>query len=317
MQVTVSQLVSLTKYYVYCGVRNFLHLTSTTSELHNTMMQSTTACCKRVIVTSSPSFVLNNGSLYISGQTTGNIVSFRLDAVPLSALTITLKLTSTATGLTVNDTKSYQLRPNSFAFSSDSRSTTGSFAVLLYNVTGTYTITLVLGGTSATEYYTTSLNIRAADSANVPLPSLKQVIFGDNGGSLYFIFAARTNYAQLGGVWPCKSLFAFAGANRTSCYWINSTVVLGTFPTKNTGSLLEVGGNVTLLGNKIRASCVGVTGYCPLEKASSQSVTAVTALHPISPTIVLPTPGQIPACENITIDPTATTGIIFSFINSF
>lgn len=305
-QVTVKELIPLTPYYIYCGVRNFLQLTSTNSEITSAMIRTTTACCKSITVTSAPAYVFNNGTLYLTGATSqSNIFTFRLDNVPTVQLLVTPKLYNEAG---VNQSTGVEFRPKTIAFTAPSSNKVGSFALLIYNITGRFTIDLQLEGSSALEYYSNTIKVRGADAANVPTPSLSTAQFGDNGANIFFLFGSSTNYAQLSGVWSCSSLFQFAGANRTSCQWVNSTTVLGTFPTTNTGSLLAVGGNVTLIGSKIRASCVGIIGFCPQERSPTQSVFAATPLHPIIPSISIQTSNHVPSCENITIDPTATIG---------
>jgi hypothetical protein len=200
------------------------------------------------------------------------------------------------------------LRPTTISFTSKS-SAAGGFT---YSGTaGCYKVTVaVLSG----ETYSNSsslIYIRSSKTAPNP-PVLQQAQFSNDGRSLTVQFDSQTDYGitrytdAITSSVMCSSYLSFTGASAIPCYWTSrSTVVAVLSANSSAVSKLVRGSNVTLVKQVIKPYCTG-TLKCQYANASTVHVLAPSSAQ--VPVVTLQAASVLGACNDLTIDPTATTG---------
>ena len=181
-------------------------------------------------------------------------------------------------------------------------------------ISGDIQVQVVATGMLANEYNTASTVVTILASSNGPLPSpnLMSAVFGDNGASFSINFDTETDQAGIvSNFWPCSQLFTFPGSNYTTCSWSDSATVTGKFGViVSTKSYLSPGQPLTILGGRLRATCV-VPGVprCQLNLATNATtVTVAPPTTPLVPSIIMIMPTQIGGCADLKLDLSATTG---------
>lgn len=304
ISVSVGSLTPSSTYYIYCMVQNSIGILTDASDIRNQVVTASTLCCKGASFVSTPSFIYTSPT---SAQISSSVFQFSLDHLPSQSVVVTPSVFldgSTATTFTSS--------PTSISFTSASSSKTSSF-LLSGSVTGSYSVRLEFSGTSSSEFSTSSsVSFSLVSSSTVPAPRLSSIVFSNSGAYAYIVFDSATDLAgySLQTSWTCNGLFSFSGASESSCLWLNVTTVEATLRAATTAQLLQVNGNVTLLGSKIKPSCSSLSAgsSCPTALASAQSKLITAPSTAVSPTIILSLPSQVSTCSDLTVNPTASTG---------
>ena len=157
-----------------------------------------------------------------------------------------------------------------------------------------------------------------SNSAPPQPPALLKAVFSTSGAKAFVYFDSATDEALVvpaistaTSAWPCSLLLTFKGVDDTSCNWLNNTVVQLEFSPTN--SYLAVGSTVSLLPFRIKAVCSGGGSgggaICSSYAFSKPSIVfALAPANPVYPTIVLTIPSIISRCDNLTVDPTSSSG---------
>lgn len=182
---------------------------------------------------------------------------------------------------------------------------------------GTLIVSLKLAGESAVEYsvdsagYAQNAMVEVSVVSQRPPPTMTKVVMGDAGTGATVVFDSTTNQMEkkTGDEWPCEMMLEFTGADVSQCVWVNSSAVVIQFPSRTSSALVDVGGNVTLLSNRIRSFCESSSAsLCSSNYAARQSVAMSAPFHAQLPVIVLSVPQLISSCANVTLDARASLG---------
>ena len=176
---------------------------------------------------------------------------------------------------------------------------------------------LAVSGLSAKMYYQLGNVLQVtvlSNSAPPQPPALLKAVFSTSGAKAFVYFDSATDGALVvpaistaTSAWPCNLLLTFKGVDDTSCNWVNNTVVQLEFSPKN--SELSVGSTVSLLPLRVKAACTGESISCSSYAFAKTSIVFASApANPVYPTIVLTIPSIISKCDNLTVDPTSSSG---------
>ena len=303
------------KYDVMCALQDSLGNTGPFQMVIDSLVTVNTTCCRSISFTNAPSSVYGDATKYFGGNTlvpvstTAYVFSYSLDIPPDVSITISPVFSNGATAL--------KATPSSQVFSSsmvDSQ-LTGSF--ILNGLPGLYSMRLAVSGPSAPTYYSLSsaVQVNVLSSSVPPLPPvLLKATFSESGAKLFVYFDSATDGAQsvteiasANSAWPCKLLLNFKGVENAVCDWINSTVVQIQLTAND--NILAVGTLVMLLPSRVKAACIqdcSSTGNYAFSAAAT--VKAMAPANPVSPIVVLTIPSTISKCNNLTVDPTSSSG---------
>lgn len=320
--VQISSLIPETIYYGRCVAQSDL----TGGELNSfSSVQSftfSTSCCKGLSFASLPSFVLNNQSAIAQEAIlTQNQVVVFLQHAPSTNVTVMLEIQFDAQESNdqrrLASTSSAYTLPSSLLFTAQSPSLAGTFVVIVpESQGGTLTVSLKLAGDSAMEYsvdsagYAQNTMVEVTVLSQRPSPTMTKVVMGDAGTGATVVFDSATNQMEMetGDEWSCEMMLAFVGADVSQCVWVNASAVVVQFPSLTSSVCVSVGGNVTLLSNRVRSSCESSTSLCSSSYATRQSVVVSAPFHAQLPVVVLSVPQLMSSCTNVTLDARASLG---------
>jgi hypothetical protein len=200
-------------------------------------------------------------------------------------------------------------------------------------LSGNYSLQVTLRGVDASLFTVTfpadnSFEIAGAASS-IQMPQLQHVMFRSDGLSVVVQFDSNTDCA--GGdvdllvfpvVFDCSTIFVFPEASHSGCIWENAATAVIQM-TKN--SHWGVGGNLTILGNRLRAACSFGDAECVSVPAMPEIDTRLQKpLQPVVPNVVISAPSFVGNCGTINISLELSTGsagrnwksVSFSIINS-
>jgi hypothetical protein len=306
VSVTISNLVPSSTYDIYCYTQDFSNHVMPLATVLTTKTARTTLCCRSVAF-SKLSTKLIAATTY-SSSTSVNIV--QLEALPSTKLMMSLSLTSYSCSWQVDGTTSLAYAvPSTSNFTS--ASTTASMSFIILGTPGCYILSSLVAGPDKSTYSNVNSTIIVRSSATAPdPPKLLSAMFSNDGLKLTMTLDSvsdrgATTIATYLSTFTCSQLLTFTGASSSNCVWYSSSVIIATISSSTATSLVTVGSNVTLQRNKIKAVCSsGLT--CGFANASSVIVVAPTSA--IVPTVQIVTATKIGGCDNIVIDPTASTG---------
>ena len=303
-RVTISGLLPSTSYAFYCVAQSSLGTLASLSAALTSKTTKTTLCCKTITV------AINVDSMY-EGSSASNAVQITMDALPSQSLSMVV--TATSEGGTVSS-----LIPGNFSLTSTSALIPlyASIGTATTVNTGTVTVVITLGGTSASEYqvvYPLGTTFSVLSKVQpLPPPTLSSVSFSADGTSL---IASLTADSDLAGItqahFPCNQLFTFtaaSGLNATKCSWTDPSNL---HVTLDSSTALLVGDSVTLRGGKLRAACPADVSTTKCATWTTTPRTATTVLAPVSPvipTVAISAPSIIGMCDAFPIDITSTVG---------
>eukprot|EP01033_Poteriospumella_lacustris_P006837 gene6837-4925_t len=315
IDVTMTGLQALGDYTVYCAIRTIDGSSSTLSNVLSVAKTVTTACCKTMSFTSTYPFVYNQETLYSAGYLTAVSFTYALSTIPKNSVTVTPLLYATTTGQALSSS-AYSISPASRTWTSSSSNLPSTFTVVVKNtsLTGSFALTLVPSGASASEYYNVSyspFNVLAYSAATIPAPKLSRVIFGDSGLRLFVTFDTSTNEAGFGesNAWGCSLIFTLPSAPGVMCTWLNTTTV--SFRFVSSTATVVAGDTFTLMANKVRANCAVLTNPSDcvfLQNNTAQSISITAALNPVAPSPVITVPSTVNPCGAFMIDPSQSSG---------
>jgi hypothetical protein len=300
--VSIPGLSAMSTYNTYCTVVTINGVASTLSDTLSTKRIVETACCKTVSFSNAPSFVYGDLSQYAKAQPGQYVFSYALSAVPGVSVEVTPVL-SHLDGTTVSSSV-LSVNPATSTFTATSSNLAGKFVLSASSasLSGSYKITLVPSGTSATQFSNATVAISVISSeAPKPAPILSGAKFANSGGSLLISFDSATNKPPL----SCTQLFIFSGASDATCTWVNGTSVRAVL----SGSSLAVGtSTVTLRSGLIKAECASGKDCSAYLAAGSQFVVVAAPDSPVVPTVLLTTAAVVSSCDDVVLDPSLSSG---------
>jgi hypothetical protein len=289
--VTFTGLVALQAYAMYCYVETSLGTGNLLSEVLGTKTVQTTACCKTITFTNSPTFIFGDVKKYtVSSTKTTYIFTYSLSSAPLKSLQV-------APVFRLNGVVSTAIvaTPSASNFSSISQLSllTGQFFLSASSeISGTYTISLTASGPSKAQYTSSvSASVKILSTFSpVPAPMITSSQFSDSGQVVVINFNSLTNEAGIiSDSWSCSLLFTFTSASLTTCSWVNTSAVSASFGVVTSVAsnivYLATGDSVTLKGGLLKAFCSGsITACASNPVASAMSVITQAPLNPATPT---------------------------------
>ena len=237
LSLMINGLVSSLSYGVYCYVETSLGYGSTLDQVVTTSIVQQTSCCKSIIFSTNTSNVNPTAVFgYISAATTSvpELFVYQVQSPPNKILVITPVVTA-APGTLASLAAQVTTVPQSITFASSAVTAAqlqGKFflSAATPDVGGNFIITLVLSGTSATEYSSNGLQAPVkvlSASSPVPAPVLLTSTFSGSGQSVTINFDSNTDLAGIGAAtWPCNRLFSFLSDSLTTCSWYSHSMVL-------------------------------------------------------------------------------------------
>lgn len=307
VSVTISNLVPLTTYNVYCTVVNTLKNGNPLLQVLSTAQKVTTSCCRILSFSRAPYFVYTTSMRALSYQYT-----YSLDSAPSANLTVTPVLYNATSGVLIPSSKMF-VRPASANFLGGTEFRQSSFIFLSVgdNYAGNFLVRMNFSGPSSGEFYPVAQEfVGLAAAAIKPAPNLATATFTDSGAAIIIVFDSATNRAGLGfDFWSCDKVFDYAGAKTATCVWMSSTVVKASFGEYSRDvPFVTIGENVTLIEDVLRAECLSGIGCNEYPKAASQTVKTAGPPNPVAPKVVLVMYGTITKCDNLTIDSSLSSG---------
>ena len=309
VSVTLSGLVPLTAYDVYCYTQDYKNHFMPLATVLQTKVTVSTQCCR------SLSFATLNRrlveSVAVSPSTPTNVAM--LDTVPSSMVHVIVKLESYDCPWQVSGVASSAVSvPASFNFSRSSPTTSFSFVVI--GSPGCYTISANVSRSS--DYSGAQSTVIIRSSATAPNPPLVQsAIFSNDGSKLVISLDSvsdrgQTKIASYLSTFLCAQLLSFPGDKLSTCVWSSNQQIIVTLPSTTNATLALVSVNSDVL---LRSGLVK-TGTCPFGQETSctystgNNIKVIAPSNPIVPVIQLTTSQTIGACDDIVIDATSTTG---------
>ena len=268
---------------------------------------------------------------------------FRLDAPPKERTLIKIAMTSSSScpstrslwgdaeatrrNSTSRDSGAVTV-PSIFAFDSSSRDFTGSFVVR--SPVGCFLLrAFVLAGTPYVENVLPVMVVK--NVATMPAPSMQYARFSDDANYILVGFNSYTNRAahELGELsytsFSCDLIFNFTSAQEFVCSWLSSTLIRIDLPIHihmnvSMRDTMKLGSVISLLGGKLLSACFSyergdeylragsLHSECPNVFAAPKSLLVGRAVSPQSPRVILKGPKSVSVCEDLTLDPTESSG---------
>jgi Leucine-rich repeat (LRR) protein len=291
LAVTVSGLLPLTPYDVYCSAHSTFNTPMNLSAVTATRVTALTSCCKTLSFITAPPSIPEDSTLATA------IYSFSLSSLPSEAVSIVV---------VTSDPVVKAIQPST-TFNSSSYSLQGSFVLL--GPSGNYSFYLSPIGVSASEYYSSQSVVVTISSTVVPAPVATSVQLTDNGGGAYVSFSSPTDLAGIiSRQWRCDRLLAFSGVDACTCYWTSDALLRIAFPTDPTGllNLPRPGDSITLLGNLLRSVCSKDSPSCLTSDAVSLILEGPQ--YPVAPVVGVNAPAILNKKDDILIDPSTSYG---------
>jgi hypothetical protein len=299
--VTLDGLRSLTKYNLFCATTSVHGTQLAFADVLSSSQTATTACCKTFLISTPLA-----STVFAEGSILTNLLSFSAES-PSSSLVVDFTATHTSpTGVITDLSSSW--------YPSASRTVTSAlssedFSLNTIALAGSYTLTVSLSGPAMSEFVkviegpltfeVTSLTVEP------PLPVPSGARFNRDASIISLTFSSATNMGKRpAGIFPCQSLFSFANGAVAQCQWItkNNCTIFTPGPQYPT-----IGGTVTVLANKIQASCP--TDSCSTWRYIPRTpVLVLPPSEPIRPTIEIGIPSSVGVCEDLIIDLTRCSG---------
>lgn len=332
--VVIIGLIALTSYRAFCYVQTADGSGTDIADVVSSAVTFQTSCCHGITFTNTPASVYGNISTYGTTSSSAYLFSYALDFAPSEGFVTVTPVLTNSDGSAMTYVVSAN-PPSSTFFSSYSPSKlTGYFYLTAAaDVTKTFLVSLALTGRDRLSFaaMSTTTTVLGAKAA-LPAPSLISCIFDVSGAYVVITFNTPTDEAGITALtWQCDKLFTFRSAKSTVCSWTSLTTVRGTFD-GSALSLLQPGDTLAVLGGLLRSACMGTScssnAYLEVSDESDRSqfrlkspssdrmALSSSAAHVIVqaptvsvvPTIVVGAPTQLGACNNLSVDLSASTG---------
>jgi hypothetical protein len=312
-----------TAYNVACYTEDFVgHLMpielvlGENGTISNQTSITSTLCCKGIYY----SKFYDNIYEYVPGSgRVENIFQFTLDTKPQGNVTIHIS------GLAVDCTTHIQkspttyaiIYPPSFHFDQSSTYLSGNFNIRTSSSGSCLQLlsyTKESDGNGNYGNYSSAVEYTTVNKLRIPPhpPKFESVSFSRNGMEMVIDFNVETDYAastitDYATSFFCFHLLFFYGFENAMCRWQNNKQLIATFPVPLLKPL-NVGDNVKLFKDKLRAACVSnqdCTGY----KYTDDVYFNITAtLNPIVPIVVITAPSVVASCDQLDLDARASGG---------
>jgi len=321
VSIKIKRLGPDTFFDVYCYTEDFNSHLMPMEEIIANKITAKTLCCRSVLFMSTFPRIPDRDA---GG---GNVkFGFVLSSFPAAPLLVKLTMKNfvcadKAIGK-VKNTLLSQASPSVFNFSQNSPSLVGHFSILGYQ--GCFWLTATAFSSSGADAYVgsnASITIVNPNVFQPDVPTLSRVVFSKDGQNLLFYFSVATDRPSgIDGrnnqtLFYCDSLVDFGPVTQLAqCIWVDSNVLRASMTSFSARSVFRplVGDSVAVKGEKIRPACFGEPVSClddpfmlevPLGKFIIEAPEDA-----VYPTVSLSSSAIIGSCDDIVLDPTASTG---------
>ena len=301
VEVSVSGLSPSTDYALYCFTQDFNGHAMTLAAVAATATNASTECCHVMQYSYFPPTIYE----YITGSAvSSSVFKFTLDASPTAATVVVVKLVgyqctwSAGSALPL----SAVAKPSRFSFTAATLAFSGSFIV--QGSPGCYNVTVsVVSG----PHYDSATRALGVVSLTLPPnpPIIQSATFSNDGQSLIVFFDSPCDATKFPSVFNCSALFTFAGSSMSTCLWATTKQVTASIGVSITLASVNIGDSVVVKGGVLFPICQSGK-LCTA--ATRMSLVVTEPLSPTTPTVSLSAPIKIGSCDNLVMDPTATTG---------
>ena len=310
LQVTITQLSAIKLYAIYCYVSSATGKGDSLEAVLRTKISATTACCKTISLTNSPTYVYSNVSRHSSSSSSLFVFKYQLSSAPVGSLIVTPQFFIggvRSTGIVAT--------PAFIAFDSASLLTGEFFLSSAPTFEGVRNMILTVSGAAAAQYQNGNATVQFLSATSpIPAPKIISCQFADGGQAVIMSFDSPSDRAGITAInWPCSILFTFKNSNSTTCKWIDAMTVRATFSALNftgrSNDTLSVGQIVALNGGLLKAFCPLNALNCSINPtAVKKSLALLAPLYALSPTVILSTPSALGSCTNLSLDATSSYG---------
>eukprot|EP01036_Dinobryon_divergens_P024036 gene24036-32447_t len=305
-------------YDIYCTTSDYAGHSMTLADTILNHMTVTTLCCKSVVTLTKVAAIIQSSATSIYNSLSGNVPQFYfgLNARPTKDVTLAFAIRTCTGAAGSPDVRVY---PSTYIFRPTASSLSSGFLVKGTTI-GCYTLKAFVQNspeiyaaanlTFIIQNYKTSLPPPKLQGASLTNDGLFLNVFFDSPTSASTIVSNNQSTLRSSPV-NCSSLVKFPGSGYATCSWVTSSQLVAYLPGYKVGPILpSVGDYVQLQPNTIKAQCLqaSVTDclnylYSPV---ASTSISAPKT--PISPVVSLFGPTSISSCDDLVVDPTASTG---------
>ena len=304
--VIVSGLSPSTTYDVYVYAESLAGQGMDLASVQATRRRVDTTCCPSIFFVTKYSSLLQY-TASSAAIVDSDVFTFSLDFTPRQLLLVNVSATAVGCASGSPSASSHAVAvPSSFSFSPGSLSLRGSF--VLHGSAGCYDVAVSPVSSSNTRNVSAAVTIYSSVD-QFPDPSISSAVFSNDGSKLLFEFDSATNYgagvlSSTSSQFQCNKLLAFVGAMYATCMWSSNRELIAVMDAASDPAP-SVGYTVTLLSSILR----------PAAHVSNHAVTSTFTsaviqppLSPSSPNVALSTASTIGSCEDIVLDPTASSG---------
>ena len=305
-------LKSDTPFAIYCTSRSLNSLLlSGYHDMIAASLEIHSQCCKYVSITLS-------SIVYQNGLTSRNAIQVSVNSAPSSYLHIEIvarRIVSTLAEL--NDTLIFPFFPSRLTI--DRKTWTSVYFLSLLPLgEGNYSLMPVIQGKQSDTFAVSFPNgelFKVIDHA-VPVqsPVLTKAVYDSSGLSVFVIFnrntdmglshSSATHYDMI----LCSTLLDFPGAHDTLCYWKDAKTAVIALDGVDT-AILNVGSNITLLPDVIRAECPLLPAECVAwNPLASATVALEVPVNPVVPVVVISGPTFVGVCSDVVLDLSLCSG---------
>ena len=285
--VTVSGLIPLTNYNVYCTTTSIDHV----SYGRVLYIPARTICCKLIQV----SLIINS---IRAGTYQKGFLSVTLSHPPSDYIAVSITTNCTVLSILPNNT-----------YWANNTINLKSYFDIQSNTAKTCVINTVFSGNSVDEYvveYTLAPMIVSVypAAAPPPVPKISSAKFNSDGSQVVLYFDSSTDQGQFVNSFTCSALVSFVGVSNSRCSWGDDKTMI-IYPSID----VVIGTKVTFKNNQIRAKCVsGVALPCQAWVAVNGSVLVAVPDVISKPTVSILAPSAVSSCVDITLDLTSSFG---------
>ena len=294
---TMSGLSPSTTYDVYLYAESLVGQGMDLAEVQATKTRITTSCCYSILFTTKYSYLLPY-SASTAAVVDSNVFTFTLDFIPSQSLFVNVSVLSVGCGSsTPSETSRAVALPSSFMFRPGLLSPRSSF--VLHGSVGCYAVTVFPVSVGTIRNVTVTVTIYS--SLYQPSPTITAAAFSNDGSMLLIDFdsIANNGASAVPSEFACNKVLFFVGASYARCKWSSSrslvAVIDGSKPAPS------VGDSVGLLSSLVRPST-------PFLNIAPQSAIIQPPPDPFPPLVALSTDATIGSCDDIVLDPTASSG---------
>ena len=315
----VEFLSAVSSYTLYCVVRATSGAVSTAAEAQDTATDFQTQCCHTILLsedTNELTVIRDDAEIYTqeNADESEYVFSYSLSGLPATSVTVQHHLLykdGTAVPADI-----LQAIPPSVMFSSSGNlaAATGAF-VINGTVQGSTDINIIFNATgpSGDDFQPMTKAVTVIRyQRDPPTPRFRSATLSSSGETMFFNFSTNTDRAArllTSDSFNCGELFMFDAQSFTTCTWISSKVVKGTFDAYVPGqSVVSVGSAVSLIGGQIRAACSTGRDCSTYNATEEVTVVVLAPQHPPHPRMVISGAETVGPCQNVTLDFSETSG---------